>query len=146
MKRLILLSVVALSGCVTGPVSYLHKTGSSVAQRQSAFDQCRIQSMQSVPSANRTVYSPGFSTPGTTYCNRIGNSVSCNTVGGVNIPDSINTVDDNEGLRTRTLNQCLASKGYTIVQLPVCQGKKDYEGDSQPPLSQLKCATPRVQY
>ncbi len=146
MKRVFFVGVVALvSGCVSGPIAYVHKTGSTVSERQAALDQCRIHAIRLVPQASRSVYTPGFHTPGTTQCNAIGSTVNCKTYGGVNIPGRIDTVDDNEGLRQRAVNSCLADRGFKVVEMPVCQGKKDYEGDSQPPLSQLTCATPRLQ-
>lgn len=145
MKSLKIAGVLLLTGCVSGQVNYLHKSGSSAAQRQLALDQCRIEAAQAVPAQSRTIYQPGVHTPGTTYCNSIGSSTTCNTYGGLNIPASIDTVDDNEGLRSRTVERCLQSKGYTLAVLPICQGKKDYEGDVQPPLSQITCATPRLQ-
>jgi hypothetical protein len=145
MKKRAFFLLILLSGCVSGPINYLHKTGSSTAQRQAAYDQCKIEAVQLVPAQSRAVYNPGYQSPGTTYCNTVGSYTSCNTYGGVNIPGSIDTVDDNAGLRARTIERCLASKGYSVVQLPVCQKERDYQGDVQPPLSQISCATPRIQ-
>lgn len=145
MKKTVLLSLAVLSGCVSGPVLYLHKTGSSVAERQEALDQCRVEAIRRVPAQQRVIYSPGAYSPGTTQCSSAAGVVSCNTYGGLNIPASIDTVDDNAGLRQREITRCLAAKGFNVVEMPRCQGKKDYEGDVQPPMSQITCATPRLQ-
>lgn len=145
MKRVAVLSALALiSGCVSGPADLVHKTGSSLAQRQLAADQCRIESLRQVPQALVTETDPGYYNPGTIQCNTFGNMTSCNRVGAVNIPASSSTYDVNQSLRDRTIARCLASKGFDIVQKPICTSTKDATAyravrDNQPPAEQIAC-------
>ncbi len=144
MRPILFILALALSGCIPATVNYMHKAGSSTADRQQAYDQCKIEAINKIPQHVKTNFNSGFSSPGTTYCNPIGNTVVCNTVGGVNVPASISTVDTNSPLRERYIHQCLSRRGFNVVQMTRCIGKKDYEGDVQPPLSKLDCASPHV--
>lgn len=147
MKRVFFVGVVALvSGCVSGPVNVVHKTGSSFAQRQLAADECRIEGLKQVPQSMVTDYNPGYYNPGTIQCNTFGNMTSCNRVGAVNIPASSSTHDVNQSLRDRTVARCLAAKGYDIVQKPICSSSKDADAyravrDSQPTADRIACVT-----
>jgi hypothetical protein len=70
--------------------------------------------------------------------------MTCNTSGGLNIPGRVDTIDDNEGLRDRTVERCLISKGYTVVVKPVCKTQAErtialQQRQKQPPLSEISC-------
>lgn len=145
MKKIAVVGALALvSGCVSGPVNVVHKTGSTFSQRQLAADECRIEGLRQVPQSMVTETSPGYYNPGTIQCNTFGNTTSCNRVGAVNIAATSSTYDVNQSLRDRTVARCLAAKGYDIVQKPICTSSKEADAyraarDSQPSADRISC-------
>ena len=157
MKPIIIqVSLIALllAGCQTTPstTNFFHKTGSTISDKQVAYDQCKIQSLKEIPQAIGTSITPGMSSPGTTYCNSYGpyGGIQCNTYGGYNIPPQIDNFDMNDGLRERFVNTCMAKKGYSIKIMPYCKdGESGYSAlDPAPVLSKIHCiekTSPRIQ-
>lgn len=144
MRRCAIALAALLAGCVSGPVDVLHKTGSSLPERQLAADECRIAGLQQVPESTQIHSNPGYYNPGTLQCSSIGNYTTCNRVGAVNIPASVTTSDANQGLRNRFIQRCLAAKGYGIVQRPICRTRQEsaaYQAvrNNQPPAEQIAC-------
>ena len=140
----VLCGLVALAGCRTMPadVAFYHKTGTTIFQKQAAYDQCKIQSFKEIPQAIGTRVTPGMSSPGTTYCNSYGyGSVTCNTYGGYNIPPRVDNYDMNAGLRERYMASCMYKSGYTLTVIPYCKGDEvGYSAvDPAPPLSRIQC-------
>lgn len=121
MKRALICIVTLIAGCQSGPVLMAYKPGTDFQQRQFEYDQCKIASLQQIPQALTTQVSGGYYNPGTVQCHTIGNTVSCNRVGQVNIPPTSSTYDVNEGLRGRFMDRCMTSKGYTLIERPICQ-------------------------
>ena len=146
--------VAILSGCQTAPTStpFFHKLGTTIYDKQSVIDSCKIQSLKEIPQAIGTSVTPGMSSPGTTYCNSYGmyGGIQCNTYGGYNIPPQVNNYDMNNGLRDRFVNACMEKKGYTITMMPFCKaGEVGYlNTEPAPPLSKIQCldrASPLIQ-
>jgi hypothetical protein len=125
MKKIAWLIVLMLGGCQTGPRPSLYKAGTTYTQRQSEYDSCKIQSFSQIPQNVATNIVGGYSNPGTVYCNKIGNGVTCNNVGAVNIPARAESYDVNQGLRDRFIADCMANKGYRIVTRNVCSTEKE---------------------
>lgn len=144
MRKLSIAAAALLAGCVSGPVNMIHRTGSTFAERQLADDECSIASLQAIPQAMVTQTSGGYSNPGTLQCSTIGNMTTCNRIGAVDVPARSTTSDANQDLRDRYIERCLASKGFDLIQMPLCTSAKDssqYKAtrDNQPPASQIKC-------
>ncbi|WP_421981821.1 hypothetical protein [Roseibium sp.] len=120
-KRLLaLLPLLALAACQTA-VPYVHKTGTTFAERQADTDACRVTVLQQIPqhSAVATVQ-PLFG------------------------PPVIQSFDPNKDLRTRQVGRCLVGKGYQILQRPICApGSKHLVSDPQPPARDIKCIAGR---
>lgn len=143
--RLILMSCAVLAGCAPEQQFLVHKEGSSPQSRQRVVLDCSVYAMQQVPRAMATQVTPGYSSPGTMYCNTVGTMTSCNRIGGVNIAPSAVTYDANQNLRDQVTDQCLRDKGYNLYPRPVCVTEKDKRAAQammqgpQPPASQIPC-------
>lgn len=138
-----LLLMTLLTGCTT--VTLLWKPGVSLSQKQNDYDQCTIAAMREVPVNQVTNYSAGYYNPGTTQCNRIGNSVSCYQVGSVNIPGSVNSYDANQELRDRIRDRCLAAKGYQRKEVPICTNANQIaEADRAKTIDEIKCGVRNI--
>lgn len=104
-----------LAGCVSSPQAVVTKPGVSPAGVQAAVDSCKIASFKEIPQTMATDYRPGVHTPGSVQCNAIGTYVSCQNVGGVNIPASSTSYDVNSDLRDRYITNCLERRGFTVT-------------------------------
>jgi hypothetical protein len=145
-KFLAILPFFALTGCtgLFGPVEVVHKTGSSFAQRQQAVDECKIASFQSIPQAMVTEVSPGISSTPQTQCTTDGNQTLCVERSDMIIPPQVTTRDANAGLRSRFVNRCLQSKGFDMIERPICTKAQDRAAwratrDNQPSANQIVC-------
>lgn len=125
MKRLVPAFALLLVGCQTALPPSLYKPGTTFAQRQFAFDQCKIASFRDIPQNLATDVNPGYSSPGTLQCNTYGSYTSCQRVGAINIPASASTYDVNASIRERYISQCMASQGYQFIQVPVCRTQEE---------------------
>lgn len=123
MRAVFLFPALLLAGCQSAMINYAEKPGMTAASKQQDSDTCRIYSMKSVPTDQQIRTIPGYSNPGTTYCNTIGGVTTCNTVGAVNIPSTVKSYDANTDLRNREYERCMLAKGYTITRMPLCQTK-----------------------
>ncbi|MBX4996717.1 hypothetical protein HJB72_01760 [Rhizobium lentis] len=144
MRVVAAVALAAIAGCQSAPRYTPYKAGTVQSDRQLAFDQCKIASLQEIPQSMAISTSPGYYNPGTLSCSTIGNYTSCNRVGEVNIPASTSTYDQNGGLRERYLMRCMASKGYTMLEkLPLCSSEKERQAALYQPQpaspAQMKC-------
>jgi hypothetical protein len=140
------ITLAVLAGCQVGPQFTAYKAGTVQSERQLAFDQCKIASLQEIPQSIATSVSPGYYNPGTLSCSTVGNYTSCNRVGAVDIPATASSYDVNDGLRNRYLMRCMADKGYTMLEkIPVCSSEKERQAAINLPQpsssSQLKCSS-----
>ena len=112
------LALLALAAC--GPLGLYHKAGVPVATMNSTLTDCEVEALGKVPVDRRIERDPVRIVP-RRICDSAGNcTVVYERVGG-----EVRTYDANVGLRQRVLNQCMANKGYTYVNLPACsQGIK----------------------
>ncbi|NEJ73767.1 hypothetical protein GR197_25040 [Rhizobium phaseoli] len=137
-------AVAALAGCQAAPRFTAYKAGTVQSERQFAFDQCKIASLQEIPQSMAISTSPGYYNPGTLSCNTVGGYTSCNRIGAVDIPATTSTYDQNGGLRDRYLTRCMASKGYAMLEkLPLCGSEKEKQAALYQPQpaspAQMKC-------
>ena len=129
-------TLLFLAGCVSGPVPVVYKAGSSFAQRQSAADACRIESLEKIPQALVTEVRPPVYRPGYTECRE---------AGGFVYPGSTSTRDVNAELRERYIGACLRRAGFEVIARPICgsdAGAAYVAGrNAQPPADSLACVT-----
>lgn len=145
-RNLYLLPLLATLPACTSTAMLVHRTGSTIGERQMAIDECRITSLQQIPQALVTQNVGGYSNPGTLQCNTYGAVTSCNRVGAVNIPPTQITSDVNQSLRDRFVARCLTGKGFTLAPMKICASqveKNAYRAiaNNQPPLNQIHCAS-----
>lgn len=140
-----LLSLALLAGCVSAPVPVVYKTGSTFAQRQSAADLCRIESIEKIPQEIVTEYRPPVYRPGIEECRTDPASGRryCRERGGFYYPGTSRSRDINAELRERYVAGCLRRSGFEVIAKPIC-GSSDETGyligrDNQPPAEALAC-------
>ena len=112
------LAALVLSAC--GPLGLYHKAGVPVAAMNNTLTDCEVEALAKVPVDQRIERDPIRIVP-RRICDSAGNcTVVYDRVGG-----EVRTYDANAGLRARVMNQCMANKGFTYVNLPACsQGVK----------------------
>ena len=142
MKSFTLVLVAAALASCSSTVNLVHKTGSSLAQRQNAVDLCKIASFREIPIAMTTESFGGIYNPGYVVCDQ----GFCGRVGGMYVPPTIRSYDANQKLRSRYIERCLASKGYDILTVPRCVSgtdRRQYEAgrNRQPSAGRITCAS-----
>ncbi|MGH6760087.1 MAG: hypothetical protein ACRECW_00665 [Phyllobacterium sp.] len=146
MKLLsMMLATVFLASC-SSTVNLVHKTGSTLDQRQNAVDQCKIASFRDIPVAMTTESFGGMYDPGYVVCGNRGDRRFCRRAGGIYVPPTVRSYDANQKLRSRYIKRCLASGGYDILTVPRCTSTADrqqYETrrNRQPPTTRITCAS-----
>lgn len=121
MKRFLPIVSLILAGCQAGPQLTLYKAGSLPAERQAAYDTCKIASFRDIPQSMVTEYTPGYRDPGILQCDVDGTSTSCWTVGAFDMPPRAISRDVNAALRARAVERCLNAGGYQLLRLPPCK-------------------------
>ena len=122
----LMLSLVA-TGC--GPVSLFYREGASVDTVARARTACQTDALAKAPNApelrqRAPVLVPGY---GGYY-------------GGYWVDGGFYTVDANAGLRGELVNQCMADKGYSRVNLDRCSGGPATIPGTMPSLNAGACA------
>lgn len=115
---------LALVACEAPTDHYLYRQGASVSQADSDYFECKLSAARAVPTDARVGTTPTYTTPVQTNCYTVGYSVQCNTTGGQTYGGQTYTYDANKKLRNSYLARCLASRGYSATELPVCDTKK----------------------
>lgn len=140
-------ALLFLAGCVSGPVPVVYKAGSSFAERQSAADACRIESLEKIPQALVTEVRPPVYRPGYTECREdpMSGRRYCREAGGFVYPGSSSTRDVNAELRERYIGTCLRRAGFEVIAMPICGGDAAAAyvagRNTQPPAGSLACVT-----
>jgi hypothetical protein len=129
------LACILLVSCQTGPVTVPFKAGITYSDMERDIDMCRISSFKEIPQSIATQISPGYSNPGFVHCTGSGAFITCNNYGGVNIPPSSYNYDVNQGLRDRYVGRCLQSKGYIMIQKPICTAEQTKKPELDRPKS-----------
>ena len=148
MKKLFgVFSAAVLGGCVaTGPTNVAWREGATGPQASFAQTDCLIEAANRVPEAVRTYTTPVYSTPSNVQCTTIGNYVNCQEYGGQVYGGQTQAYDANAELRMRATEQCLAKKGFSVVQFPACtpeqakQGVISFSTGKLPAASTVLCA------
>jgi hypothetical protein len=109
------LALGVLTSCA--PLDIYYKPGVSVARLTQQTTACEVAALRDAPVANETRQDPPQYVPPRKYCNSNGD---CYREPGYWLQGRIYTVDTNAGLRNRVETQCMANKGFTPVQIPVC--------------------------
>ncbi|WP_026783364.1 hypothetical protein [Pleomorphomonas koreensis] len=140
-------TLLFLAGCVSGPVPVVYKAGSSFAERQSAADACRIESLEKIPQALVTEIRPPVYRPGFTECREdpVSGRRYCRETGGFVYPGSTRTRDVNAELRERYIGACLRQGGFEVIARPICGSDAGAayvaSRNAQPPADSLACVT-----
>lgn len=142
-----LTALAVLVSCQTGPVDVLYKEGSTRTERQTAYDQCFIQSLKDVPQNMVTEVTGGYSVPGVVTCDTDGGNTVCGEVGGYTTPVESYSYDTNEKLRARLVSRCLADKGYGMIERPLCKTREERAAfamlSAQPNAADIACVSSR---
>lgn len=143
-----LLAATFLVGCVASqPINTAWREGATGPQASSAQTDCMIEAANRVPEAARTYSTPVYRAPSNVQCSTIGNYVNCQEYGGQVYGGQIQTYDANADLRMRATEQCLAKRGFSVVQFPACtaeqakQGVVRFGNEKLPAASSILCAT-----
>lgn len=133
-------ALFALTACDSS-LSLYYKQGGSVSRMQSDQTQCEVKALKDAPVANQTRQTAPTYFPGRQVCGPSG----CYTSPGYWVPGSYYTVDVNEGLRARVMDQCMGQRGYHPVRLPSCtpatkQGVSAKLTTTLPRLTEQSCA------
>jgi len=114
------------AACQTGASTLsAYRAGSTFGSRQADYDQCKIASWREIQQASATNVSGGYYDPGRVQCSTFYGTTTCQRIGGINIPARTSTSDENEGLRDRYIKRCMQSKGYMLLNLPVCPSQEE---------------------
>ena len=128
-----------LAGCEPGPAAFYLQQGTTAGRTQSDITRCEVEAVNTVPSAIVQSVSPVYRTPDQTTCRETALGIQCTTTPGTTYGGNVSTFDQNADLRSRVLNQCMASRGYSFVTLPHCTGEQLTAGRFYPD------ATPKPQ-
>jgi len=77
---------------------------------------CETKALKDAPVANEIRQSAPIFYPGGQYCN----GSNCYFRPGYWVQGNIYTVDTNRGLRQRITQSCMATQGYQLVELQLC--------------------------
>jgi hypothetical protein len=131
MKRTMVAAVLValLAACApvmlrdpeSGHVTQCYATGAFPLIAQATFDadkaQCIVTASHQVPRALVTTSSGGgYTTPVQTNCYQIGNTVKCNSCGGVTMPPATTTGDANIETRDYAFDSCMGAARRPAVQ------------------------------
>ncbi len=139
LYRVTLASVfLLLAGCA--PVVTFYQPGRSFAQLEADSLDCEIAALRDVPVANATVQDPPEFVAPRKICDSDG---FCRTLPGTYIPGEIRTIDANKPLRRRVVRQCMAERGYTLQEIPLCPATATVSAEQSqilPRLTEASCA------
>ncbi len=122
---IVALGVLFLLGCdATQNDLYLYREGATVARADRDFFDCRLAAARAVPTNTQIGTTPTYTTPIQTNCYNVGYTTQCTTTGGQVYGGRAYSYDANSNIRTEFLARCLASKGYSAVELPRCDTSK----------------------
>ncbi len=125
MRRILPFACLFVAACQSGPQPTLYKPLSLPAERQAAYDACKIRSFRDIPQTMITEITPGYHDPGRLVCTAEANGTVCETVGDFDMPATSTTRDVNEALRRRYIRACLEADGYRLLDLPLCPKAED---------------------
>lgn len=116
MKPIIPLSGFFLALAACAPLSIYYRPGVSVARMQTDQTNCQVSALAKAPVANQLRQRPPIYFPGCQICS----GTRCYTEPGYWVPGGYYEVDVNESLRGNVEVQCMGTKGYQPVSLPLC--------------------------
>ena len=131
--------VLLTAGCEPGPTAFYLQQDTTAGRTQSDITRCEVEAVNTVPTANVQTVSPVYRTPDQTTCQETALGIRCTTTPGTTYGGNVSTFDQNADLRSRVLNQCMASRGYSLVTLPHCTDEQLAAGRFYPD------ATPKPQ-
>ncbi|MGP3726394.1 hypothetical protein SAMN05421763_1145 [[Luteovulum] sphaeroides subsp. megalophilum] len=124
-RHLLAVSALCLVGaCEATTDVYLFRNNGSVSQTDTDYFECEVAAARGVPQETRIGTTPSYTTPTQTSCYNTGYSVQCQTTGGQTYGGQTYTYDANSELRATYFARCLASRGYSVVELPKCDRAK----------------------
>ena len=120
-KSLACIAFLFVVGCEASTDLYLYREGGTVSRADNDFFECELAAARAVPQDTRVETTPTFTTPVQTNCYNTVYGVQCNTTGGQVYGGQTYTYDANSDLRSSFLARCLASRGYSVAEFPVCE-------------------------
>lgn len=141
------LSILAVSGCVSEPITTSWREGAAISQVSEAQTNCQVQALNQVPRALSTTTTPVHRTPSNVQCSTYGNYTSCHDYGGQVYGGHQVTQDVNASLRAQVTQQCLAKKGISVISFPACTSEQKKGGVISsrtgrfPPAANVLCLT-----
>jgi hypothetical protein len=156
MKKLIIAVglTIGSAGCAgyvpgSDTVAYW-KPNINRAEATVEYQDCIIEGVQTIPSAMTISSTPGYSSPGATYCSGDitvlsqgfgpppppgSNSISCQTNSGINIAPTVSSYDSNLDIKLLYIKRCMANKGYKLKPMKICMDKNDQSMNCALPVS-----------
>ncbi|WP_172960954.1 hypothetical protein [Oceaniglobus roseus] len=144
-NRMIWLLPLLLLACA--PYRGFYREGVSVTRLNADLTDCEVSGVNRVPPNTQIRTTPIEVLPPRRVCSRDG--LHCRLIGGDIVGGETYTYDANAGLRARVISQCMAARGYSPVEIPMCspEAQRDSGGRvpaTLPPLGPNVCAV-RVQ-
>ncbi len=144
MRYLFVLGAGLLAGCVTGPVTTVHREGSSFLDRQSAVAACRSDAYQRFPQSLMLVDDDDDVFDRPRFCRGPMYGIAGGCSRGPWSRSSRRSVDANENLRNMYFGNCLRERGFTLITRPVCDSEADKRAyasqrDAEVPEQSLVC-------
>ncbi|MEO1733710.1 MAG: hypothetical protein AAFR45_08810 [Pseudomonadota bacterium] len=107
--------VPLLAAC--SPMSMYYKPGETVTKLNRDLTTCQVAALKDAPVANQIRQRPPVYYPGYRHCDGYG---KCYQTPGYWADGGVYTVDVNKDLRTRVTDMCMGDRGYTLVEIPLC--------------------------
>ena len=109
-----------LMGCEDTTRLYLYKDAATVARADTDYFDCELEAARAVPQDTQIETTPVYITPVRTSCTGFGIRTTCSSTGGDVYGGQTYSYDANEDLRTEYFARCLAKRGYSATELPLC--------------------------
>ncbi|WP_111429951.1 hypothetical protein [Rhodobacteraceae bacterium DSL-40] len=125
------------------PMPMFYKGGAAFSEISVDNTECQVEATQRVPAQIQYSQTPAYTTPASVTCNQYGTQTFCNQTGGQTYGGEMQSYDANAGLRQQVHLQCMARKGYQLVNLPACPAGVDISDQDDErvlrPLSATSC-------
>lgn len=139
MRRLALMSLLLLTGCVSGNVYYAE--GVSLTARDSTLARCEGEALAVFPIDRELRYPPPRYIPARRICDSAGN---CHITGGYFRQAAPVSVDVNRDDRRSATLSCMGQNGFQNINLPFCEaGSQAARSNRLPTLTERSCLVRR---
>lgn len=138
---------ILVVGCAPTTEQLYWRAGASPSAVSRAKTECQVQALRAAPPSNQTRSTPTYTTPAYTSCYNYGyGNVQCTTTGGQTYGGQVYTYDANADLRIRVERQCMADRGYQLLEFPRCTSEQAAAGlravpSRMPDAARIACVT-----